>query len=333
MSAASTAGRGLLDRWAGTLLLALAVAYPLVFPSPYALGIGITAATFAVLAMSLNLVYGYAGLLSFAQVGFFGLGAYTAALLVVDAGWSFWFAAIAGGVLAAALGLCVGFASLRLSRTAFVIVSLATTLILHLLSKDLAGLTRGPAGLPGLPAPTLAWLGWFELEFHHPRTYYWLSLGVCVLLLLLVRWVVQSHVGRLMTAIRLDEALAKSQGLNPMPYRLLAIGLSAFIAGVIGAVHVFNLTIVDPTIFDMYYTEAILIMVLLGGPGRFWGVVVAAALFTVLPEWLRVSVDARTFVYGLLLIALMLFLPRGLASVPQLLRRRRAAAVAEDARA
>ncbi|MCC6201986.1 MAG: branched-chain amino acid ABC transporter permease [Gammaproteobacteria bacterium] len=312
----------LVSAWGGAALLLIAIVFSFVFPSPYALGIGITAATFAVLATSLNLVFGYGGLLSFAQVGFFGLGAYTAAILVVDTGWSFWPAALAGGVLAALLGVFIGFASLRLSRIAFVIVSLAMTLILHLLAKDLAFLTRGPAGLPGLPAPTVSIPGLSPVEFDTPRTYYWLSLTVSVALLLLVRWVIGSGAGRMMMAIRLDEPLAKAQGIDPLPYRLLAIGLSAFIAGVIGAVHVFNLTIVDPSIFDMYYTEAILIMVLLGGPGSFVGVLAAALIFTVLPELLRISVDARSLIYGLLLIALALFLPNGIAELPRRIARR-----------
>ncbi|HVL55502.1 MAG TPA: branched-chain amino acid ABC transporter permease [Burkholderiaceae bacterium] len=315
--------------WTGLLLLAAAVAFPFVFSSPYALGIGLTALTFVVLATSLNLVFGYGGLLSFAQVGFFGLGAYAAALLVVDAGLGFWPAALIGGLLAAVLGVVVGFASLRLSRTAFVIVSLATTLILHLLAKDLTWLTRGPAGLPGLPAPVLSIPGVASIEFWDPSRYYWLSLGVGALLLMLTKAVVDSPAGKVMVAIRLDEALAKSQGIDPLPYRLLAVGLSAFLAGVIGAVHVFNLTIVDPTIFDFYYTEAILIMVLLGGPGRLWGVVFAAVVFSLVPELLRISVDARTLIYGLLLIALMLFMPQGLAGLPgRVVNWRRARSVA-----
>ena len=183
---------GLLPRLGGPSLLLLAIVFPFAFSSPYALGIGITAATFAVLATSLNLVFGYGGLLSIAQVGFFGLGAYAAALLVVDAGWSFWPAALAGGALATVLGLFIGFASLRLSRNAFVIVSMAAMLILQLLSKDLVSLTRGPAGLPGLPAPVLALPGVAPIEFDTPRTYYWLSLCACVALLMLVRWMVGS---------------------------------------------------------------------------------------------------------------------------------------------
>lgn len=294
--------------------------FPFVFSTPYALGIGITTLTFAVLATSLNLVYGYGGLLSFGQAAFFGLGAYASALLVVDAGWSFWAAMLAGALIATGFGVLTGFASLRLSRNAFVIVSLAMTIVLQLVAKDWSSLTRGPSGLPGLPAPGLG-----GLVFDGPRSYYWLALAVAVALLLLVLALVRSPAGRIFAAIRLDESLAKSQGINPLPYRLLAIGLSAFIAGAIGAVHVFNLTVVDPSVFDFYYAEVMLIMVLLGGPGRFWGVIAAAIVFSVLPELLRVGNDARTLVYGFMLIGMMLFMPDGFAGLARQYGARRAA--------
>ncbi|MCK9513225.1 MAG: branched-chain amino acid ABC transporter permease [Pigmentiphaga sp.] len=301
------------------LLAVLAVALPLLTDSPYVLGIGITSLTFAVLAMSLNLVLGYGGLLSFGQVGFFGLGAYTAALLVVDAGWNFWPAALAGALLATVFGLVIGFVSLRLSRHAFVIVTLAFTVILELVAKDWSILTRGPAGLPGLPPPEI---GGFQIE--GPQHYYWLALAVAAVLLALVYRVIQSPAGRLMQAIKMNEALAKSQGIHPLPYRLLAIGLSAFIAAIIGAVHVFNLSVVDPTIFHFYYAEAILIMVLLGGVGGFWGVIAAAVVFSIVPELLRITVDARAVIYGVLLVVMMRYMPEGLGGLPQRWQRWRA---------
>lgn len=287
-----------------------AAALPLVVATPYALGIAISTLTFMVLATSLNLVYGYGGLLSFGQAAFFGLGAYTSAILVVDAQWNFWLATLAGATLSTALGIVVGFASLRLSRNAFVIVSLAMTIILQLVAKDWSAVTRGPAGLPGLPAPSLG-----PLAFDSARSYYWLALGMAAALLALVHAVVNSPAGRIFAAIRLNEPLAKSQGINPMPYRLMAIGLSAFVAGAIGAVHVFNLSVVDPSVFDFYYAEVMLIMVLLGGPGRFWGVIAAAVVFSAVPELLRVSNDARAVVYGFILMGLMLFMPEGFAGL------------------
>ncbi|MGO4396239.1 branched-chain amino acid ABC transporter permease [Variovorax sp. M-6] len=299
---------------------ACAVLLPLIVSTPYVLGIAISALTFMVLATSLNLVYGYGGLLSFGQAAFFGLGAYTSAILVVDAQWNFWLATLAGAALATVLGIVVGFASLRLSRNAFVIVSLAMTIILQLVAKDWSSVTRGPAGLPGLPAPGIG-----SLEFDSTRSYYWFSLGVTCALLLLVHAVVHSPAGRIFAAIRLNEPLAKSQGINPMPYRLVAIGLSAFVAGAIGAVHAFNLTVIDPSVFDFYYAEVMLIMVLLGGPGRFWGVIVAAIVFSAVPELLRVGNDARALIYGFILMALMLFLPDGFAGLARRLGLGRAA--------
>ncbi len=322
-----------ISRLIAGLLVVLAVLLPLITASPYALGIALTAITFSVLAMSLNLVLGYGGLLSFGQVGFFGLGAYTTALLVVDAGWSFWAGLLAGALLATVFGLVLGYVSLRLSRHAFVIVTLAFTVILELVAKDWSGLTRGPAGLPGLPSPTLWLPGLGTLHFNEPQRFYWMALAVAAGLLWLVHRVIRSPAGQLMRAIRMNEPLAKSQGIHPLPYRLLAIGLSAFVAAAIGAVHVFNLSVVDPTIFHIYYTEAILIMVLLGGVGGYWGVIVAAVVFSIVPELLRLTVDARGVIYGVLLVLMMRYLPEGFTGLParwQRWRQRRARLAGAD---
>src|SRR5690348_1566010 len=115
-------------------------------------------ATLAVLSTALNLVYGYTGLLSFAQVGFFGLGAYAAALLVTELGWPALAAVAAGGGLAAVAGLLIGYSSLRLSRHAFAIVTLSFALLCMIVARDWVSLTRGSMGIPGLPVPAL--LGW-----------------------------------------------------------------------------------------------------------------------------------------------------------------------------
>ena len=268
----------------------------------YVLALGISFATFAVLASGLNLVYGYTGLLSFAQVGFFGIGGYAAALLVTERGWSLWSGAAAGGLLAAAVGLVIGYASLRLSRHAFAIVSLSFALLCLLVARDWVTLTRGAMGIPGLPPP------WRDAG---PAHFYYLIGGYAVAAHALLYCVVSSRLGRAMTAIRLNEPLAQSQGINPLAYRLLAIGLSALLAGIAGGLFVFYLTIVDPSVFDFYYTETMLIMVILGGPGSFWGVVAAAAVLTALPDLLRFTTDLRMVLYGAVLIVAMLLFPGG----------------------
>jgi branched-chain amino acid transport system permease protein len=312
--------------WPPAVLVALAVVALFMVPrlsgNEYVLALGISFATFAVLATGLNLVYGYTGLLSFAQVGFFGIGAYTAVLLVLERGWSLGTGAAAGGVLAAGVGLVIGYSSLRLSRHAFAIVSLSFALLCLLVARDWVSLTRGAMGIPGLPAPTLSVPGVATWRIARPVDFYYLLLGFAVVAHAAVYLVVTSRLGRAMRAVKLNEALAQSQGVNPLAYKLLTIGLSALLAGMVGGLFVFYLTIVDPSIFDFYYTETMLIMVIMGGPGSFWGVVLSAAVLSAVPDLLRFTTDLRMVLYGGVLIAVMLVFPGGLGG--WLERRRRA---------
>jgi branched-chain amino acid transport system permease protein len=294
-----------------TVLTMLAI-LPLWGGTPYELELGITAAVFAVLSTGLNLVYGYAGLLSFAQIAFFGIGGYTAALLVGDAGWSMFAGALAGGVLATLFGLLIGYTSLRLSRHAFAIVSLSFALLCLIISRDWVSLTRGPMGIPGLAAPALALPALGEIDFGNPSAFYGLMLAYAVLVLAIVHRLVRSRIGRALVAIKLNQPLAESQGIDPLRYRLLAIGVAALTSGIAGGFFVFHLTIVDPSIFDFYYTETMLIMVIVGGPGSFWGVVAASLAFSIIPDLLRFTTDLRMVLYGVVLIAAMIAFPRGL---------------------
>ncbi|VWX63878.1 Branched-chain amino acid ABC transporter permease [Burkholderiales bacterium 8X] len=293
--------------------LVLLFALPSMTRNEYLLALGISFATFSVLSGGLNLVYGYTGLLSFAQVGFFGLGAYAAALLVTELNWSLWAGALAGGLLAAVVGLAIGYSSLRLSRHAFAIVTLSFALLCMIVSRDWVTLTRGAMGIPGLPVPSLSLPGFANAwRLNRPSDFYYLLMGFAVLSHGLIYLVVSSRLGRALKAIKLNEPLAQSQGINPLGYKLLAVTLSAFLAGVVGAFFVFYLTIADPSLFDFYYTETMLIMVILGGPGSFWGVLFATAILSALPDLLRFTTDLRMVLYGLILIAAMLVFPGGI---------------------
>ncbi len=299
-------------------------AWPQWGASDYLLTLGVSFAVFSVLASGLNLVYGYTGLLSFAQVGFFGIGAYAAALLVTDAGWSLWPSLAVGALLAAIAGWVIGYASLRLSRHAFAIVSLSFALLCLLVARDWVSLTRGAMGIPGLPAPELVVPGIGRWRIVRPLDFYYLLISFAVLAQALVWNVMRSRLGRAMHAIRMNEPLAQSQGIDPLAYRLLAIVLSAVLAGIAGGLFVFHLSIVDPSVFDFYYTETMLIMVILGGPGSFWGVLASTAVMTAVPDLLRFTTDLRMVLYGAVLVAAMLVMPDGLGGW---LRRRRMARV------
>jgi len=313
-----TAGR--LRAVAVVLGVAALFAIPRVTGNEYVLALGVSFATFAVLSGGLNLVYGYTGLLSFAQVGFFGIGGYTAALLVTERGWSLWAGAAVGGALAALVGLVVGYSSLRLSRHAFAIVSLSFALLCLIVARDWVSLTRGAMGIPGLPIPSMDLPGGLRWRLAQPADFYYLLMGFAVVAQAAIYLVVSSRLGRAMRAIKLNEPLAQSQGINPLSYKLLAIALSALLAGIVGGFFVFYLTIVDPSIFDFYYTETMLIMVIIGGPGSFWSVLAASAVLSALPDLLRFTTDLRMVLYGAVLIAAMLLFPGGVGGW---LRRRR----------
>ena len=286
-------------------------ALPLVIDNDYIMALGISFAAMSVLAGGLNLIYGYTGLLSFAQVGFFGIGGYTATLLVVDRGWSLWAGVAVGGMLCIAVALLIGYSSLRLSRHAFAIVSLSFALLCAIVARDWPELTRGSMGIPGLPTPVMDLPGGLRWRIVDPSDFYYLLMGFAVIAHGAIYLVVTSRLGRAMRAIKLNEPLAQSQGINPLSYRLLALSLSALLAGIVGGLFVFYLTIIDPSIFDFYYIETMLISVVIGGPGSFWGVLASSAVLAVLPDMLRFTTDLRMVLYGVALIVAMLIFPGG----------------------
>ncbi|MFM9886510.1 MAG: branched-chain amino acid ABC transporter permease [Burkholderiales bacterium] len=287
--------------------LGLLLALPHV-TSDYVIGIGITAFTFTVAAAALNLVYGYAGLLSFAQLAFWGIGGYCTALWVMDAGGSFWTGLALAGGLNALLAVAVGWPALRLHRDSFVIVSLAFSLLTFLVARDWVGLTRGPLGLPGRPAPTL-----FGTKLAGTTAFYYLSLAYLAVALAALYAIVTSRIGRTLLSLKQNQPLGIAHGVSPTPYKLFAFAVSAALTGMAGGIQVFYLTIVDPTILDFYYIQAWLIMVIIGGAGTFWGVVAAGLVMAALPEVLRFSNELRMVIYGAILVVAVLALPQGVA--------------------
>ena len=295
---------------AGLAIAAAIVAAQLL--SPYWLEVATTGTVFALTAMALNLLYGYLGLLSFAQVAFWGVGGYAAALVATRLGWPLLPALGTAAFIAVAVGVPVGYAALRLSRHSFAVVTLSLALLAQLLARDWTALTRGPLGIPGLVVPPLALPFGFRLDPADPRDFLVLAAALTVPGLVALHVLLSGTIGRSFNALKQNEPLAVSQGLNPLPLKLLALAVSAGLTGAAGGLFVFHLTIVDPTIFDFYYTETMLVMVIVGGAGSFWGVLAGVVLFTVLPELLRITPDARLVLYGVLLVGVVASMPDGI---------------------
>src|SRR6267378_1135740 len=221
----------------------LAGALPYLTNSNYIIGIAVSACIFTVSAAALNLVYGFTGLLSFAQLGFWGIGGYAAALTVMTFGGNFWSGLVWAALINAAVALAVGYPTLRTNRHAFVIVTLTFALLATLIARDWVDLTRGPLGIPNLPPPTA-----FGYEFATTRQFYWIAWAFAVAMLAFLYALCSSRIGRTLIAIKQNEPLVRAQGISPMPYKLASFAISAAITGAAGGVFVFHLGIVDPLI-------------------------------------------------------------------------------------
>ncbi len=291
------------------LLGALAFgALPLLTSSNYIVGVGTSALIFTVAAAALNLVYGFTGLLSFAQLGFWGIGGYTTALTVVTFGGTFWMGLLYAALLNGALALVIGFPILRTNRHAFVISTLTFALLVALIARDWVTLTRGPLGIPNLPSPQA-----FGVTFDTTPKFYWITWAFSVAMVAFLYALCTSRIGRTLIAIKQNEPLVRAQGISPMPYKLASFALSAAITGAAGGVFTFNLRIIDPSFLDFYYMQTFLIIVIIGGAGSFWGVIAAGIALSALPEVLRFSADFRMIIYGVILVAAMFVMPAGVA--------------------
>jgi branched-chain amino acid transport system permease protein len=303
------------------VLALLALSLPLWLVNPYFLHVVIMAGIFGVLALSLNLLLGYTGQLSLGHAAFFGIGAYTSALLTLRLEWSFWLALPCAIALAALAGWTIGRLALKLRGAYFVLVTISFAGVIALVSVNWMELTNGPLGLPGVPAPALG-----PWSFRAKSAYYYLVLAAVLLSYLVSRRLVESRIGRAFVALRENEPLAESVGVDVTHYLVLAAVVSAAMAGMAGSLYAHYTRFVSPEVFLFTYTVTMVIMVVAGGKGTLAGPLVGAFVFTALPEALRAvtSWQWQMLAYGVLLLLLVFFLPRGIVPAVRAWRVRRA---------
>lgn len=311
--------------WGGALAAALLV--PAVLRSEYVLNTAVLAGIYVILAASLNITNGYTGLFSFGHAAFYGIGAYTAAILATRLGWGFALTLPAAGVVAALFGAALALITLRLSGIFLALVTIGFQEITFLVTLNWIALTRGPMGIPGVPPPALG-----GYEFRGNTGYYYLILALDVLTLFVVARVVTSRVGRAFVAIREDELAAQASGLPTFRLKVLAFVIATFFAGLAGAFFAHHARFVSADSFRLDETFIILTMLIVGGLGSFLGPIVGAVALVILPEVSRVLAEYRGVVYGLVLIAVILFRPEGVAGVPGIIQPRGLLARARPAR-
>jgi ABC-type branched-chain amino acid transport system, permease component len=263
------------------------------------------------LCVSLNVIFGYAGQLSLAQGGMFGTGAYVAGILAGQYGINFWWAFLAGGCASGLLGLIIGIPSLRLRGPYFVIVTMGFNIILVAIVENLGGLTGGVTGLMGIPAPSN--IG--NISFNSKIKLYYL-----ILILLFIFWIVayrikNSRMGICLNAIKHDEDLCRSVGINTMWMKVQTFIVSSILAGLGGALYGSFLGIITPRDASFHIGFDALVFLIVGGIGTIPGTIIGPTIMVVISELTQSVVQIGILVNGLVLILLLIFMPKGLAGV------------------
>ena len=283
-------------------------------------------AIFVIANMGLNLTVGYAGQKSLGHAAFFGIGAYSVAILM-KAGFSFWLGLPVAAIGCFVIGLGLGFPALRVQTIYLAFATLGFNTLVWLIMRNEQWLTGGTFGINGIGRPTL-----FGLSLDRNLPYYYFVLAVALVLAFVLWRLLASPWGKAFTALRDNPIRAESLGIHIRAYTLLSFAIGAAYAGVAGALLASLVQFVEPVPFSVGASIMMYLMVVVGGPGYFLGPLLGSAVGVLLPEWLRLAQGWYLFVFGIAVVLLMLWLPDGLLSLPDRLIARRLAREASAAR-
>ena len=318
------------SEWLGWVLLGLAVVMPFTpFADQKTMDLGVLILTYVMLGWGLNIVVGLAGLLDLGYVAFYAVGAYAYALLATEHGLGFWAVLPLAGMFAASFGILLGFPVLRLRGDYLAIVTLGFGEIIRLVLLNWFDLTNGPAGIGSIPGPTLFGAVFAETAPPGGRTVsemlgipfdgihrliflYYLILVLALITNIFTQRMRRLPVGRAWEALREDETACKALGINPTNTKLTAFAVGAMFAGFAGSFFAAKQRFISPESFTFIESAIILAIVVLGGMGSQVGVVLAAVLLIGLPEWFRELGNYRMLAFGLAMVLIMVFRPRGL---------------------
>jgi branched-chain amino acid transport system permease protein len=262
-------------------------------------------AVLTVAAIGLNLTLGYAGQISLAQGAFVGIGAYCVALLT-PAGIPYPVAFVCAGLLCFAIGWLLGYPALRVQHHYLAFVTLAFTTLVFLVLRNEEWLTNGIYGINAIPRPTL--LGWSTAR---AINFYFFALGTLIAISFATWWMLRSPWGRAFVALRENPTRALSLGLDTRRYTLMAFAIGSSLGGLSGALYAPLVQFIEPSSFALGLSFNLLLMVIVGGSGFFFGPFVGALIAVLLPEWMRITEGYYLIVYAALVMALMAFCPAG----------------------
>lgn len=280
----------------------------------YLIHLAIISSIYAILGVSLNLVVGYAGLLSVTHAAFYGLGAYATGILILSYGWGFFASMLAGMVFAGVAAWFIAMISGKFRGDYYALVSFGFNVIVFSVLLNWQSLTRGPLGIPGIPKPVL--LG---IPLTSNAQFLILSLVALVCVYAVSYGIVSSSFGRALKGIREDEEALRVFGYSVARYKRIIFVIGAMLAAIAGSLFASYISYIDPSTFTLNESIFLLSIIILGGLANLRGSVVGAVFFILLPELLRfvgfpldIAAQMRQVAYGVMLVLLMLYRPQGL---------------------
>lgn len=278
----------------------------------YFIHLAILVGIYLILALSLQLALGYTGLINLGHIAFFAIGAYISALLTLN-GIPFIIAILLAGIISAFFGLLLSIPTNKLKGDYLALATLAFTFVVYAVTLNWTSLTRGPLGLPGIPKPSI--LG---LSFSSNLSFFILTLVIVIAVYFIIKKIVDSPFGKVLEATRDNELATKVLGKNTFKIKSIALGTSAFFAGIAGSLYAHYITYIDPSSFTMTQLIPILCIVIIGGLASLKGTVIATFILILLPEPLRfigfpssIVGPMRQIIYALILLLILIYRPKG----------------------
>ena len=282
-------------------------ALPVALQNNYHLMVLNVAALNIIVVIGLNLLMGYAGQISLGHAAFFGLGAYLSAILTATHGVPLWPAMIMAMAIAGIVAYAIGIPTLKLEGHYLVMATLGFNIIIYIVMIQFDAVTGGPSGFAGIPRLRVG-----GLVFDSDRRVYYLFWALSIAVLFLSLNLIHSRVGRAMAAVSHNEIAARCAGIDTEGYKVKIFVISAVLASLAGSLYAHYITFISPGTFSFFYSIQVVTMVLVGGRGSLWGSVLGAVLLTLLPEALHAVQEYNVLMYGLILMGVLVFFPRGL---------------------
>ncbi|GAP39851.1 branched-chain amino acid ABC transporter permease [Flexilinea flocculi] len=292
------------------ILLLIVLTLPYWIPNNYYLQVANLGMIFSILTLSLNILAGYTGLFSVGFIAFYGIGAYTSAIVVTRLGWSVWVGFILAGVVSSLFSFLLGLPTMRLRGMYFAVATLAFGEIMYQVFLNWTSITGGTKGIKGVPSPEF-----FGISLRPYSKYFYLILAVLVIVILLTRNLINSRTGRAMLAIRENDIAAEAMGVDVPKFKMIAFLIATFFAGVAGALYGHEVRYVSPESFVNAESAAVLAMMVVGGIGSIPGSILGGFILTMLPEYLRFLGNIRLVIYGAAIVAIIIFAPKGLGGL------------------